>query len=141
MSSSRRIPLASPARRAPIWAASPPNRCSTRSTAGRWPASSIRKSGRLMPSVSSAHSASRRSGRKSFLAAGVSPRDRNPYQPLSIERRGRKLFHAFRDDVGQLHHLLTELGVFRNLALNAIAVGVQLSSQRLQITDQAVHLA
>ena len=61
---------------------------------------------------------------------------------LTIESRNcRELFHAFGDDVGQLHDLLTELRIFRNLALNAIAVGVQLSSQRLQVADQAVDFA
>src|SRR6516225_2001113 len=56
-------------------------------------------------------------------------------------RSRRKLFHALRDDVGQLHHLLTELRIFGNLALNAIAVEAQLSAQRLQVADQVVALA
>jgi hypothetical protein len=44
---------------------------------------------------------------------------------LSIDTQGcRKLFHTFRDNFGQLHHLLSELGVSGNIALNAIAVGV-----------------
>jgi hypothetical protein len=44
---------------------------------------------------------------------------------LSIDTRSCwKLFHTFGDDFGQLHHLLSQLAVFRNIALNAIAVGV-----------------
>src|SRR5690348_963253 len=33
-----------------------------------------------------------------------------------------KLFHAFGDNVSQLHHLLIQLSVFGNIALNAIAI-------------------
>ena len=44
---------------------------------------------------------------------------------LSIDTRSCwKLFHTFGDNFGQLHHLLSQLAVFRNIALNAIAVGV-----------------
>ena len=72
--------------------------------------------------------------------------------PLTDETRGmidlstdtrscRQLFHAFRDDVGQLHHLLTELRVFRNVALDTAAIGVKLSTQRLEVNDKAVDFA
>ena len=47
-------------KRAPGWARSRPSRCSTRSTASRCRASSIRRSGRPTPSASSAPSASSR---------------------------------------------------------------------------------
>ena len=37
-------------------------------------------------------------------------------------RSCRKLFHAFGDNVSQLHHLLIQFRVFGNVALNAIAI-------------------
>jgi len=44
---------------------------------------------------------------------------------LAIDTRSCwKLFHTFGDNFSQLHHLLSQLAVFRNIALNAIAVGV-----------------
>jgi hypothetical protein len=39
-------------------------------------------------------------------------------------RSGRQLFHAFRDNLCQLQHLLAKGPVFRDVVLNAIAIGV-----------------
>jgi hypothetical protein len=42
---------------------------------------------------------------------------------LSIDTPScRQLFHAFGDDVGQLHYLLTQCCVSRNVALNAAEI-------------------
>ena len=54
---------------------------------------------------------------------------------------GRIVAHDVETAPRQLHHLLTELRIFGNVALNAIAVDVQLSPQRLQVADQAVEIA
>ena len=37
-------------------------------------------------------------------------------------RSCRKIFNAFGDDVGQLHHLLIQFRVFGDVALNTIAI-------------------
>ncbi len=92
-SSSPPIPPASPAKRAPISAGSPPSRCSMRSTASRSPASSIRKSGRITPSASSARSALRRGGKNSAdpdIVIRSSPRKRGPSGTLDSRIRGNE---------------------------------------------------
>ena len=61
--------------RAPAWARSPPSRCSTRSTASRCRASSIRRSGRTMPSASRRHLASSRPRRRTSRT-GMSSKNR-----------------------------------------------------------------
>jgi hypothetical protein len=44
---------------------------------------------------------------------------------LSIDPRTvREFFHTVGDNRSQLHHLLAQFNVFRNVALNAIAVGL-----------------
>jgi hypothetical protein len=45
-----------------------------------------------------------------------------------------EFFYAVRNDFRQLHHLLTQFGVFRNVALNAVAIGPQFSPERLKLT-------
>ena len=61
---------------------------------------------------------------------------------LSIDARSaREFFHAVGDNLRQLHHLLAQFGVFRNVALNAIAIGLQLSPQCLKLTDEIVDFA
>jgi hypothetical protein len=34
-----------------------------------------------------------------------------------------------------LHHLLAQFGVFRNVTLNAVAIGLQFSPERLKLTE------
>jgi hypothetical protein len=41
---------------------------------------------------------------------------------LTHARSAWEFFHTFGDDRGQLHHLLAQVCVFRNVALNAIAI-------------------
>ncbi len=41
---------------------------------------------------------------------------------LTHARSAREFFHTFGDDRGQSHHLLAQVCVFRNVALNAIAI-------------------
>jgi hypothetical protein len=41
---------------------------------------------------------------------------------LTHARSVREFFHTFGDDRGQSHHLLAQVCVFRNVALNAIAI-------------------
>ena len=47
--------------------------------------------------------------------------------------------HAVRNDPRQLHHLLAQFGVFHNVALNAIAIGLQFSPERLKVTQETVN--
>jgi len=49
--------------------------------------------------------------------------------------------HAVRNDFRQLHHLLAQFGVFHNVALNAIAIGLQFSPERLKVTQETVNFA
>jgi hypothetical protein len=49
----------------------------------------------------------------------------------------RRCRHAVGDN-SQLHHLLAQFGVFRNVALNALAIGLQFSPQWLKLTDEIV---
>ena len=35
-----------------------------------------------------------------------------------------KFFHAVEDNLRQLHYLLTQFSVFRNIALNTVAIGL-----------------
>ena len=51
-------------------------------------------------------------------------------------RTAREFFHTVGDNRSQLHHLLAQFGVFRNVALNAIAIGLQFSPQCLKFTDE-----
>ena len=39
-------------------------------------------------------------------------------------RSAREFFHAVGDNRSQLHHLLAQFRVFRNVAFNAIAIGL-----------------
>ena len=56
-------------------------------------------------------------------------------------RSAREIFHAVRNNIGQLHHLLAQFGVFRNVALNSIAIGLEFFPQCLKITDEIVDFA
>ena len=51
-----------------------------------------------------------------------------------------KSAHAFENNCGQLHDLLIQHRVFLNFALDAIAVGMQLLSQRLELADEILYL-
>jgi hypothetical protein len=44
------------------------------------------------------------------------------FSPLS--GASGKFSHAVRDNFRQLHYLLAQFGVFRNVALNAVAIGL-----------------
>jgi len=46
--------------------------------------------------------------------------------------------HAFGDALRQFHHLLAQCPVFLNLAFNTFAVGLQLSSQPLKLTNETL---
>ena len=48
----------------------------------------------------------------------------------------REFFHTVGDNRSQLHHLPAQFGVFRNVVLNAIAIGLQFSAERLKLTDE-----
>src|SRR5262249_7803735 len=48
-------------------------------------------------------------------------------------------FHAVRNDFRQL--LLAQFGVFHNVALNAIAIGLQFSPERLKLTEETINFA
>ena len=59
------------------------------------------------------------------------------FSPLS--GAAGEFFHAVRNDFRQLHHLLAQFGVFRNVALNAVAIGLQLFVQRPEFNDQTIN--
>jgi hypothetical protein len=59
----------------------------------------------------------------------------------SDARSAREFFHAVGDNRSELHHLLAQFRVFRNVAFNAIAIGLQLSPQCLKLTDEIVNFA
>jgi hypothetical protein len=40
-----------------------------------------------------------------------------------------------------LNHLLAQFGVYHNVALNAVAIGLQFSSERLKLTEDTVNFA
>ena len=48
----------------------------------------------------------------------------------------RKFFHAFEDNLRQLNYLLTQFSVFRNIALNTVAIGLELFVQRLEFSNE-----
>ena len=54
-------------------------------------------------------------------------------------RTAREFFHTVGDNRSQLHHLLAQFCVFRNVVLNAIAIGLQFSAERLKLTDEIVN--
>jgi hypothetical protein len=56
-------------------------------------------------------------------------------------RSAREFFHTVGDNLRQLHHLLAQFSVFRDVALNAIAIGLQSSPQCLKLTDEIVDFA
>ena len=53
----------------------------------------------------------------------------------------REFPHTVGDNSSQLHHLLAQFSVFRNVALNAIAISLQFSPQRLKLTDEIIDFA
>jgi len=61
------------------------------------------------------------------------------FSPLS--GAAGEFFHAVRNDFRQLHHLLAQFGVFRNVALNAVAIGLQFSPERLKLTEETINFA
>ena len=61
------------------------------------------------------------------------------FSPLS--RVAGEFFHAVRNDFRQLHHLLAQFGLFHNVALNAIAIGLQFSPERLKLTEETINFA
>ena len=52
-----------------------------------------------------------------------------------------EFFNAVRNDFRQLHHLLAQFGVFRNVTLNAVAIGLQFSPERLKLTEETINFA
>ena len=64
-----------------------------------------------------------------------------PEVAAPLSGTGGKFFYAVRNDFRQLHHLLTQFGVFRNVALNAVAIGPQFSPERLKLTQETVNFA
>src|SRR5262249_50078532 len=58
-----------------------------------------------------------------------------------LPRAPRKFFHAVRDNTRQLQYLLAQFGVFHNVALNAIAIGLQFSPERLKLTEETINFA
>ena len=60
---------------------------------------------------------------------------------LFRDRASGKFSHAVRDNFRQLHYLLAQFGVFRNVALNAVAIGLQFSPERLKLTEDTVNFA
>ena len=50
-----------------------------------------------------------------------------------------EVLYAFGDDLGHLHHSLAKRGVFFNVALNAIAVGLQFFTEVLQLNDEILN--
>ena len=59
------------------------------------------------------------------------------FSPLS--GAAEEFFHAVRNDFRQL--LLAQFGVFHNVALNAIAIGLQFSPERLKLTEETINFA
>ncbi len=57
--------------------------------------------------------------------------------PLTV----REFFHAVGNNRSQLHDLLAQFSILRNVALNAIAIGLQFSAERLKLTDEIVNFA
>ena len=59
---------------------------------------------------------------------------------LSTDSRStRQFFHTVGDNRSQLHYLLAQFRVFRNVALNAIAIALQLSAERLKLSDETIN--
>src|SRR5215472_13205981 len=52
-----------------------------------------------------------------------------------------EFFHAVGDNLSQLHYLLAQFGVFRNVALNPVAIGLQLFVQRPEFSDETINFA
>ena len=50
-----------------------------------------------------------------------------------------KFFHAVEDNLRQLNYLLTQFGVFRNIALNTVAIGLELFVQRLEFSNETIN--
>src|SRR5690349_17785457 len=51
----------------------------------------------------------------------------------------RKFFHAVEDNLRQLNYLLTQFSVFRNIALNTVAIGLELFVQRLEFSNETIN--
>src|SRR5215472_13153184 len=50
-------------------------------------------------------------------------------------------FHAFGNDLAELHHLLAQSRIVYDVAVDAFAIGAQLFTQVVQIADQRIDLA
>ena len=75
---------------------------------------------------------------------------RRPYCSFVGSRRGKSAvsawsvwqsFHAFGNDLAELHHLLAQSRTVYDVAMDAFAIGPQLFTQVVQITDQRIDLA
>src|SRR6516165_11524058 len=75
---------------------------------------------------------------------------RRPYCFFVGSRRGESAvsawsvwqsFHAFGNDLAELHHLLAQSRIVYDVAMDAFAIGAQLFTQVVQITDQRIDLA
>jgi hypothetical protein len=56
-------------------------------------------------------------------------------------RSVREFLHAVRNNLGELHNLLVQFRVFSNSALNATAIGLQLSPQFLKFANEIFNFA
>ena len=71
--------------------------------------------------------------------SNVRPSEAVARRALSTDLRSpRQLFHTVGDNRSQLHDLLAQFSVLRNVALNAIAIGLQFSAERLKLTDEII---
>ena len=60
---------------------------------------------------------------------------------MSDARNAWEFFHAIGDNRSQLHQLLAQLRVLRDVALNARAIGLQFLSQPLKLIDEILDFA
>src|SRR5262249_7232063 len=74
---------------------------------------------------------------------------RRPYCSFVGSRRGSSTinawsiwqpFHAFGNDLAELHHLLAQSRIVYDVAVDAFAIGAQLFTQVVQIADQCIDL-
>src|SRR5262249_210564 len=75
---------------------------------------------------------------------------RRPYCSFVGSRRGSSTinawsiwqpFHAFGNDLAELHHLLAQSRIVYDVAVDAFAIGAQRFTQVVQIADQRIDLA